>query len=145
VRSCFRPTAPGAGGGRAGHAQLARLPDTPSDDVPITTGTRQTSARQRDRQPGDGVADGGGVQDQVGRLWFDMAGTPFPRQIPALVEAVGSDRILYGSDYCWTPAAAALAQIASVDAAEQPANNTWRALTSRNGARLLPELLGSRK
>lgn len=81
------------------------------------------------------------VQEQVRRMWFDMAGTPFPRQIPALVEAAGSERILYGSDYCWTPAAAALAQIASVDAAEQPANDTWRAVTTRNAARLLPRLV----
>lgn len=39
------------------------------------------------------------------------------------------------------PAAAALAQIASVDAAPQPRNDTWRALTTRNAAKLLPGLL----
>jgi len=48
---------------------------------------------------------------------------------------------LYGGDYCWTPAAAALAQIARVDAAVQPRNDTWRALTTRNAAKLLPGLL----
>jgi predicted TIM-barrel fold metal-dependent hydrolase len=85
------------------------------------------------------LGDGAGptVQEQIRGLWFDMAGTPFPRQVPALVDAVGSERILYGSDYCWTPVPAALAQIATVDAAEQPVDDTWRALTTRNAERLL--------
>ncbi|MEV5281848.1 amidohydrolase family protein [Streptomyces sp. NPDC052811] len=78
------------------------------------------------------------VPEQVARLWFDIAGTPFPNQVPALVNAFGSEKILYGSDYCWTPRAGALAQIASVDAAQQPKGYTWRALTTRNAARLFP-------
>lgn len=49
-----------------------------------------------DSDPGDPIPG------QVARLWFDMAGTPFPYQVPALVAAFGSDRLLYGSDYCWT-------------------------------------------
>lgn len=80
------------------------------------------------------------VTEQVARLWFDMAGTPFPYQIPALVAAFGSERLLYGSDYCWTPAPAAAAQVASVDAAPQPGDDTWRALTTRNAQRLFPRL-----
>ncbi|MYU54752.1 MULTISPECIES: amidohydrolase family protein [Streptomyces] len=80
------------------------------------------------------------VPEQLSRLWFDMAGTPFPRQIPALDRAFDTGRLLYGSDYCWTPAAAATAQVASVDAAEQPIGDTWRALTTRNAGRLLPRL-----
>ncbi|MFF0050814.1 amidohydrolase family protein [Streptomyces sp. NPDC005498] len=89
---------------------------------------------------GAGEADGPAVQEQLRRLWFDMAGTPFPHQIPVLVEAFGSERLLYGSDYCWTPAAGAVAQVASIDAAEQPSPRTWRALTTRNATRLLPGL-----
>jgi predicted TIM-barrel fold metal-dependent hydrolase len=80
------------------------------------------------------------VQEQLRGLWYDMAGSPFPNQIPALVAAFGSEKLLYGSDYCWTPAAGALAQLASVDAAVQPDGQTWRALTTRNAARLLPRL-----
>ncbi|MEU6676521.1 amidohydrolase family protein [Streptomyces sp. NPDC046925] len=75
--------------------------------------------------------------EQLGRLWYDMAGTPFPRQIPALGAAFGTDRLVYGSDYCWTPAEAALAQVVSVDSAAQPsATDTWRDLTTRNAGRL---------
>jgi predicted TIM-barrel fold metal-dependent hydrolase len=48
----------------------------------------------------------GPIPEQVGRLWFDVAGTPFPHQVPALTAAFGTERVLYGSDYCFTPALA---------------------------------------
>ncbi len=83
------------------------------------------------------------VPEQIAGLWFDLAGTPFPNQIPALVRAFGSEQLLYGSDYCWTPAAGAAAQIASIDAAEQPEGETWRTLTTRNATRLFPKLLSA--
>nr|WP_168516076.1 amidohydrolase family protein [Streptomyces sp. S1D4-11]QIZ00975.1 amidohydrolase [Streptomyces sp. S1D4-11] len=83
------------------------------------------------------------VPEQISRLWFDMAGTPFPRQIPALAAGFGSDRILYGSDYCWTPGFGVSAQIASLDTAEQPSPDTWHTLTTRNAERLLPQLAQS--
>ncbi|GGJ28856.1 amidohydrolase family protein [Streptomyces brasiliensis] len=89
---------------------------------------------------GVGSADGPTVQAELRGLWFDMAGSPFPHQVPVLTTTFGYDRLLYGSDYCWTPAAGAVAQIASIDAAEQPEGGTWHALTTRNAARLLPEL-----
>ncbi|MFF9204578.1 amidohydrolase family protein [Streptomyces sp. NPDC014986] len=86
---------------------------------------------------GGDTGDAPGVVEQLGRLWYDMAGTPFPRQIPALDAAFGTERLLYGSDYCWTPADAALAQAGSVDSAAQPsATDTWRDLTTRNARRL---------
>jgi predicted TIM-barrel fold metal-dependent hydrolase len=77
------------------------------------------------------------VTGHLRRFWFDMAGTPFPRQVPALVDMVGAGRLLYGSDYCFTPSEAVLAQIRSLDTAPQPAPDTWRSLTSRNALRLL--------
>ncbi|MEZ0362347.1 amidohydrolase family protein [Mycobacterium sp. pUA109] len=80
------------------------------------------------------------VPDQLRRLWFDIAGSPFPNQVPALIAAFGSQRLLYGSDYCWTPATGAAAQVASIDAAQQPPGDTWRALTTRNAHRLFPHL-----
>lgn len=81
------------------------------------------------------------IHQQLSRLWFDMAGTPFPRQIPALAEVVGTGQILYGSDSCWTPAPVVLEQVHSIDAAVQPApeqgGGTWRGLTTRNARRIL--------
>ena len=53
---------------------------------------------------GDGSPD---VMAQLRRLYYDTAGTPFPRQIPALLNLVDASRLLYGSDYPWPPATAA--------------------------------------
>lgn len=78
------------------------------------------------------------LPEQLRRLWFDMAGTPFPRHLPALEAAFGTDHLLYGSDYCWTPAAATAAQVAAIDSAPQPDGETWRGLTTRNAERLFP-------
>jgi predicted TIM-barrel fold metal-dependent hydrolase len=88
---------------------------------------------------GDG-AEAPTVPEQLSALWYDIAGTPFPNQVPALVSAFGDDKVLYGSDYCWTPAGAARAQVATVDDAAKPAGDSWRALTTRNAGRLLPRL-----
>ncbi|GGU30536.1 hypothetical protein GCM10010244_66110 [Streptomyces coeruleorubidus] len=64
---------------------------------------------------------------------------PSPRQVPALLNLVEPDRVLFGSDYCWTPPALADAHIAAVDAAESPAEGvTWRSLTTANAKRLFP-------
>ncbi|MDH6699382.1 amidohydrolase family protein [Streptomyces griseoviridis] len=82
---------------------------------------------------GDGDLD---VRAELGGLWYDLAGTPFPDQVPAVERAFGLDRVLYGSDSCWTPAPGVLAQVASIDAAEAPEGSTWRALTTRNARRL---------
>ncbi|WP_460602838.1 amidohydrolase family protein [Jatrophihabitans fulvus] len=52
------------------------------------------------------------------RLRFDLAGVPLPRSLAALLGLVGPDRLVYGSDYPFTPAplVAALAR----DLAETP-------------------------
>jgi 6-methylsalicylate decarboxylase len=88
---------------------------------------------------GGGAEAGDAVPDQLHRMWFDMAGTPFPHQVSALVDAFGSHRLLYGSDYCWTPADGVTAQLAAIDGARQPDGTTWRALASANAKRLFPQ------
>jgi predicted TIM-barrel fold metal-dependent hydrolase len=87
-----------------------------------------------------GSPDEPSVREQVSGLWFDLAGTPFPHQVPALERAFGPARILYGSDYCWTPVGAVAQQVASLDTADQPGATTWRALTTANATRLLPRI-----
>lgn len=48
--------------------------------------------------------DGDKVKEVLNkRFWFDLAGFPFPDQIHALLRAVGQDRLLYGSDFPFTP------------------------------------------
>jgi 6-methylsalicylate decarboxylase len=83
---------------------------------------------------------GPSVQDQIRRLWFDMAGSPFPNQIPALVKAFGDEQLLFGSDHCWAPVDFVVRHVASMDGAKQPEGETWRTLTTRNAARLLPHI-----
>ena len=83
---------------------------------------------------------GPAVQDQLRRLWFDLAGSPFPNQIPALAKAFGDERLLFGSDHCWAPADFVVRHVASMDGAGQPEGETWRTLTNRNAARLLPRV-----
>ncbi len=74
---------------------------------------------------------------QLQGLYYDMAGTAFPRQVPALLKLVDPDRVLFGSDYCWTPPPLADAHIAAIDAAESPVEGTtWRSLTTANAQRL---------
>ncbi|KFG01610.1 amidohydrolase [Streptomyces scabiei] len=76
---------------------------------------------------------------QLRALYYDMAGTAFPRQVPALLQLVDPDRVLFGSDYCWTPAPLADAHIAAIDAADSPVDGTtWRSLTTANAQRLFP-------
>lgn len=77
---------------------------------------------------------------QLRSLYYDMAGTAFPRQVPALLKLVDPDRVLFGSDYCWTPPALADAHIAAIDAADPPAEGaTWRSLTTANALRLFSQ------
>jgi predicted TIM-barrel fold metal-dependent hydrolase len=45
------------------------------------------------------------VLASLGRLYYDLAGGALPRGLPALLSLVRPDRLLYGSDYPFTPAA----------------------------------------
>ena len=76
--------------------------------------------------------------DVLQRLWFDLAGTPVPRQLPALLSTVGPDRLVYGSDYCFTPITGVQEQLRSLDAGAGVGGlENWRAVTSANARRLL--------
>ena len=76
--------------------------------------------------------------DVLRRLWFDLAGTPVPRQLPALLSTVGPDRLVYGSDYCFTPIAAVQEQMRALDSgAARGGLENWRAATSSNARQLL--------
>ncbi|MGB7235032.1 MAG: amidohydrolase family protein [Rhodococcus sp. (in: high G+C Gram-positive bacteria)] len=76
--------------------------------------------------------------DVLRRLWFDLAGTPVPRQLPALLSTVGPDRLVYGSDYCFTPIAAVQEQMRALDSgAARGGFEDWRASTSSNARQLL--------
>ena len=77
---------------------------------------------------------------QLRRLFYDIAGPAFPREGPALLGVVDPDRLLFGSDYCWTPPAVVAADLAAIDAAPTPVEGTtWRSLTTANASRLFGE------
>ena len=38
------------------------------------------------------------------QFYFDLAGWPFPNQIHGLLKHASAEQLLYGSDYCYTPA-----------------------------------------
>ncbi len=79
--------------------------------------------------------------EQLRHLYYDLAGPALPRQLPALLQLIPPEQLLFGSDYCWTPAPVADAHIAAVDAAQPPAEGvTWRSLTTANARRLFPRL-----
>lgn len=49
------------------------------------------------------------VKEQLqSRFYFDLAGVPFPDQIHGLLRLVDSSRLLYGSDYPYTPVSLAV-------------------------------------
>ena len=86
-------------------------------------------------------ADAPDAVEQLRRLHYDLAGPAFPRHVPALLGLADPDRLLFGSDYCWTPPPVADAHIAAVDAARPPVDGaTWRSLTTANARRLFPRL-----
>lgn len=71
-------------------------------------------------------------------FWFDAAGTPFPHQIPALLRVVGEERLVYGSDCCWTSPAGVRAAMATLDNATPPSGaDDWRALMAANARELM--------
>jgi predicted TIM-barrel fold metal-dependent hydrolase len=74
------------------------------------------------------------TQTQLQRFWYDLAGFPLPNQARLLASVVGNERILYGSDFCWTPAAAVAQQISLLD---DDAVTDWRAVTSANAREFL--------
>jgi 6-methylsalicylate decarboxylase len=77
------------------------------------------------------------TDDQLRRMWFDLAGHPLPTHAAVLRDVVGDGRILYGSDSCWTPEFAVGKQIAALDA--DPDVN-WRQVTSENARRLFARI-----
>jgi predicted TIM-barrel fold metal-dependent hydrolase len=91
------------------------------------------------RQADDGSSD---PITQLRRLYYDTAGSPFPRQIAALLNLVDIAQLLYGSDYPWTPAETAKVHAAAFADMPVPGKDaTWQALTTENAPALLPRLV----
>lgn len=76
----------------------------------------------------------------LGRLHYDLAGVPLPRALPALLGLAGVDRLVYGSDYPFTPAAM-VARLAGELQQSSVLDQSGREAALRgNALRLLPRL-----
>lgn len=72
------------------------------------------------------------------RLHFDLAGVPLPRSLAALLNLVDADRIVYGSDYPFTPAPLVRALAAELAATPLLDDVTRVAALRDNALRLSP-------
>ena len=72
------------------------------------------------------------------RFHFDLAGLPWPDMIHALLRIVGPDRLVYGSDYCWTPLPLAKTLIKKMDegAGEMWTEDTIKEVYAENAKKL---------
>jgi 6-methylsalicylate decarboxylase len=78
------------------------------------------------------------MRAQVKALWFDAAGSPFPTQMEALLRHTTVERVVYGSDYCFTPSVGVLAQLSAIGSAgTSPSGKPWRDTLADNGRALL--------
>jgi predicted TIM-barrel fold metal-dependent hydrolase len=80
---------------------------------------------------------GADVPAQLARLYFDLAGMPLPHQLPSLLALAGTDRLLYGSDWPFTPEPLATRLAATLDTTALLDTETRGAMWSGNAAHLL--------
>ncbi|KAJ9615636.1 hypothetical protein H2200_001711 [Cladophialophora chaetospira] len=89
---------------------------------------------------GDAAVDSNSVKDLFkSRFYFDLAGFPFPDQIHGLLRQADASRLLYGSDYPYTPAFALTGMGARMDEELHKLldEETVREIYSGNAKRLL--------
>jgi predicted TIM-barrel fold metal-dependent hydrolase len=72
------------------------------------------------------------VTELLAGCYYDLAGTPSPRQLQALRSVASEDRLLYGSDYPWTPYEVVLQMAEALDHASGAEPGTWRRQTTTN-------------
>lgn len=75
------------------------------------------------------------------QFYFDLAGCPFPDQIWGILRQVGTDRLLYGSDYPFTPVPAAimLAKVMAAEMGQLWSEDERKAILAGNARRMLEE------
>lgn len=76
------------------------------------------------------------VHAALARMYYDLAGDPFPRLLPALLTIAPTEQVLYGTDYPWTPAPGVAKRITAIEADDQ----AWRERTAGSARRLLDDV-----
>ena len=79
------------------------------------------------------------VMDALGRFNYDLAGTPVPRQLPALRTFANPDRILFGSDWPFTPMPAVSFGMQRLDAFLAAEPDFLEAIERKNALNLFPK------
>lgn len=77
------------------------------------------------------------VADLLAGFFYDLAGMTSPRQLHALRSITSDDKLLYGSDYAWTPYGVVLGAVDALDRAFGPDAVNWRRQTTTNAQALL--------
>ncbi len=79
------------------------------------------------------------VLRDLGSLHYDLAGSPIPRQLDALLAITTLEHLHYGSDFPFTPELVATTATEAIEAAGEPPGSLVDALR-RNTERLFPRL-----
>ncbi|SFW70944.1 hypothetical protein [Amycolatopsis australiensis] len=82
-------------------------------------------------------ADGITIGANVGGLWFDIAGTPLPHQVPAFERAFGTERLCTAAT---TAGPRPRRSTPDSPPSTQHPDTSWRELTVHNSTRLFPRL-----
>lgn len=80
------------------------------------------------------------VDSALRRLWFDLAGGPYERALPSLLQLVGPDRLLYGSDMPFTPPALVAKATERLRDDDRLDRRDREAVLAGNARRLFPRL-----
>lgn len=73
-------------------------------------------------------------------LYYDLAGACLPRQLANLMQIVGTDHFVYGSDYPYTPDFACESLAGALDTTELLTRGDRRLIYTNNALRLFPRL-----
>ena len=77
---------------------------------------------------------------ELKRQWWDTAGAALPYSLPALIQLVGTEHLVYGSDYPFTPSFGVELLTAAVDEYPIVEGTSTRELLGGNAAALFPRL-----
>lgn len=77
---------------------------------------------------------------ELGGLYYDLAGMPIPRQLPALLQLASKDRLLYGSDWPFTPVPIVEAMETAIRSTDLLTDEDRDHIGWRNAVTLLPRL-----
>jgi predicted TIM-barrel fold metal-dependent hydrolase len=81
-----------------------------------------------------------GVEEQLRRLYYDLAGSPGSNALAPLLEMTERSHILYGSDYVHTPEALVVAHLAELLSSKLLSADDFRAIARDNALALFPRL-----